>query len=123
MLNMLPSNDKTLLDELSYSLCSKPFSGAVGYIFYADGTPVGVAHLSVSAMSSIDFIGVLPAYRKKGYGDFFTRSILFRLSQISEKICIKYVSGYYNKFGFVSDGKNMYVDSDSLKFEPACGHC
>jgi len=120
---MIPTNDKKLLDELSYAIFSRPYSGAVGYIFYAGEKPVGFASLDVGSTSVIKAIGVVPSARRKGYGDFFTRSILFRLAQISKEIRVAYVSGYYNKFGFKKDGAEMTLESVNLKFDSKCAHC
>lgn len=124
MLNILPSNDKRLLDELTCALCAKTFPATVGYVLYADGKAAGIAHVEVNETSTIKFVGILSAYRKKGYGDFFTRSLLFRLSAISRRIRIAYISGYYTRFGFVADGADgMIAESSDIRFDSSCGHC
>lgn len=123
MLNMLPSCDKKLLDKMSYEIFAKPFKGDIGYVFYDDGQAIGFARLIIGDTSAISEVGILPEFRKNGRGDFFTRSILFRLTQISRYIRIEYKSGYYLQFGFEYDGAGMKITSDKLVFTSSCGHC
>lgn len=123
MLNMLPSSDKKLLDKMSYEIFAKPFQGDIGYVFYDDGQAVGFARLIIGDTSAIAEVGITPEHRKKGRGDFFTRSILFRLTQISRYIRIDYKSGYFLQFGFEYDGEGMKIASDKLVFPSSCGHC
>ncbi|HHU43830.1 MAG: GNAT family N-acetyltransferase [Bacillota bacterium] len=121
MLSIMPTNDKKLLDKMSNDIFSRHYNGDIGYILYVDEKEAGVAQLSIGETSAIMAIGILPDYRKKGYGDFFTRSILFRLSQISQKIKINYVDDYYTKFGFKKKNDYMEIDSKDLEFTKT--HC
>ncbi|MFW5780705.1 MAG: GNAT family N-acetyltransferase [Bacillota bacterium] len=116
MLNMIPTNDKKLLDNMSNTIFSRPFKGDIGYVFYVDEKEVGFAKLNIGETSSIVAIGILPEFRKKGYGDFFTRSILFRLSQIAKIIKINYIDDYFLKFGFKNKVNYMEIESKDLKF-------
>lgn len=123
MLNMLPSNDKKMLDKMSYEIFAKPFQGDIGYVFYDDGQAIGFARLKIGDTSAIAEVGIIPERRKKGMGDFFTRSILFRLTQISRYIRIEYTSEYFLQFGFEYDDGGMKIASDKLVFISSCGHC
>lgn len=123
MLNMMPTNDKKLLDNLSFNIFAEPFKGEVGYVFYSDKKPVGFAKLNVGDTSSIKAIGILPKQRGKGLGDFFTRSILFRLTQISRYIKVEYKSDYFIQFGFKTVNNHMEIESDKLKFIENHNHC
>ncbi len=123
MLNMLPTNDRKLLGSMSFKIFSSPFEGDIGYIFYEDDKPIGFAKLVVGDTSIISAIGILPDYRGKGYGDFFTRSILFRLTQISRKIVVNYIDDYYLKFGFIPKDNIMEIESYKLTFNEKNHHC
>ena len=123
MLNMLPTNDRKLLDSMSFKIFSSPFEGDIGYIFYEDDKPIGFAKLVVGDTSIISAIGILPDYRGKGYGDFFTRSILFRLTQISRKIVVNYIDDDYLKFGFIPKDNIMEIESYKLTFNEKNHHC
>lgn len=123
MLNMLPTSDKKLLDKMSYEIFAKPFQGDIGYVFYNDGSPVGFARLIIGDTSVVSEVGVLPEHRRKGYGDFFTRSVLFRLIQISRTVKIAYKSAYYLPFGFTDEGDGMTIASEKLVFTQQCQHC
>jgi hypothetical protein len=120
---MLPTNDKKLLDKLSYEIFAKPFQGDIGYVFYENDEAVGFARLEVGDTSTIIEVGVLNEHRKKGLGDFFTRSILFRLSQISRYIRIGYKSSYYLPMGFDYDEDGMKIAAGKLVFPHNCKHC
>lgn len=123
MLNMKPTNNKKLLDSLSFAVFSKAFDGEIGYVFYKDDAPVGFTKLEIGDTSKIVGVAILPDCRKKGYGDFFTRSTLFRLTQISRYIEIGYVSDYFLKFGFNKKGQIMEIESDKLVFIDKNHHC
>lgn len=116
MLNMKPTNDKKLLDSLSFKALSQPFEGNIGYVFYKDEEPLGFAKFEIGETSTIIAIAILKEHRKKGYGDFFTRSVLFRLTQISRTIEIDYYSDYFLQFGFKKKGEKMEINSDCLVF-------
>lgn len=114
MLNMLPTSDSKLLDDLSHKIFSRPFHNDIGYVFYENEQPIGFASLQIGDTSCISSIGVLPTHRGKGRGNFFTCSILFRLSQISRYVKISYVSDYYLKFGFEKRDGYMIIASEKL---------
>lgn len=122
MLKMLPSTDKELLNKLSYDIFAKPFEGNIAYIFYNDSEEIGFAYFDIDDTSVIKLIGILPLQRKKGYGDFFTRSIFFRLQQICRTIRVECQSQYYKKFGFKENDGGMEVSSKKLTFGNKC-HC
>ena len=52
MLNMLPTNDRKLLDSMSFKIFSSPFEGDIGYMFYEDDKPIGFAKLVVGDTSN-----------------------------------------------------------------------
>lgn len=122
MLKMAPIIDKELLNGLSVKIFNKPFAQTIGYVFFEGDTPIGISSfLADKKQSEIICIGILSEYRGRGLGDFFTRSILLRLSEVGERIVVDYPSGYFTKFGFFeSDGK-MVVDSKNLTFPSECG--
>lgn len=123
MLNMLPTNDNKLLNSLSYKIFTKPFQGDIGYVFYNDEVAVGFARLIVGDTSCISAIGILEEHRGKGLGDFFTRSILFRCSQISRYIKINYIDNYFLRFGFEIKDNIMEIASENLVFTDKKHHC
>lgn len=123
MLNMIPTNDQKLLDSLSYKIFTTPFQGDIGYVFYKDDESVGFAKLIIGDTSCISAIGILPEYRGKGLGDFFTRSILFRLSQISRFIKVNYIEDYFLRFGFQKKDNIMEIASEKLVFTDENHHC
>lgn len=123
MLNMLPTNDNKLLDSLSYKIFTIPFQGDIGYVFYNENETIGFAKFLVGDTSTVTAIGILPEQRNKGFGDFFTRSILYRLTQISRFIKINYIDDYYLKFGFEKKEDYMIIASDKLVFMGANCHC
>lgn len=121
MLTITPTNDKNLLDDLSIKIFGKKFCGDVGFVLYNGNKPSGIAKISCrEEFSAIIFIGVLPEFRKEKLGDFFTRSILLRMSEVSDKIEINYVSDYYKKFGFKEENGKMIIESDKLYFPCEC---
>ena len=92
-------------------------------IISVDGTPVGVATASFkSRTASIDHVGIIPEYRKQGYGDALTRTLLLKLSEIACTVTVNAVVPYYNRFGFVTAGDGMSLDVKDLVFPSACKH-
>lgn len=122
MLSFTATNDKGLLDRLSEEIFLKKFPAEVGFVLCEDDEPIGVARINIlPTVSVIELVGVIGAFRKKGYGDFFTRSLMNALSNVSEVIEIGYESDYYLKFGFERGGKGMKIDSRNLVFPSKCG--
>ncbi|HHX48798.1 MAG TPA: GNAT family N-acetyltransferase [Clostridiales bacterium] len=123
MLEFFATNDKKQLDAIMQDVFGKDFPGQVGYVLSYNDTIIGISKISVTPeISSIKFIGISKPYRKKGFGDFFTRSLMNTLSYVSEVIVIEYVSNYYLQFGFVEKNKTMTIDSKNIIFPSKCGH-
>ncbi len=121
MLRMSPCVEKKLLNELNNKIFGKDYEHTIGYIFYEQDTPIGISmFLANSEVSVIFSVGLIEEARKKGYGDFFTRSIMLRLSEVGEKIEIKYISDYYKKFGFIEVDGKMVINSEKLIFPSDC---
>ena len=122
MISLGATNDKTLNDKLHTAIFSAPLDGDVGYILNVDGVPAGIAKLIVTPEEShIVRVGILPKLRGKGYGDFFTRSLMNVLIDVTDKIVVDYVSDYYLKFGFAEENGTMVIDPEKLVFPHACG--
>lgn len=122
MLNLDATNDLTLLNTLHNAIFGNDIQGKVGYVFYVDGVPAGVAKLDIDATSAtLREVGILKGFRGKGYGDFFTRSLMNCCIDITDVI-YAYKDDYFLKFGFTEDGERMRVDSDKLTFPHACKH-
>lgn len=122
MLEMYPSADAKLNSKLTKTLFSRePLSG-VSFVLTAEGKNVGLMELRLPPNGNgILSVGILPEFRGKGYGDFFTRAALLRLSETGEEIRIAYASEYYLKFGFRQCGKEMILKSKDLYFPHECG--
>ncbi|HKL74258.1 MAG TPA: hypothetical protein VJ903_05135, partial [Clostridia bacterium] len=87
MLSFAPTNDKALLNNLSKSIFDCDYESDVGFVLYQSKESVGLAKISCCTEKSIVLkVGIIPSKRKLGYGDFFTRSLLFRMSKVSEII-------------------------------------
>lgn len=122
MIGLNATNDKTLLNGLHNAIFGCDIEGDVGYVLYVDGIPAGVAKLSVTEEEAhIIRVGILGKLRGKGYGDFFTRSLMNVLIDVTDVIYADYVDDYYLKFGFERDGDRMRIDSDKLTFPRKCG--
>ena len=117
--------NKPLLNELSQKIFKKDFDSSVGFALYFEEKPIGLAKIKVDEnLSHLIFIGISEDFRKKGFGDFFTRSLLNSLSAVSEKIGISYKSDYFLKFGFTENGNEMIINSENLHFPRKCkGEC
>jgi hypothetical protein len=121
MLTISPSNDKEVLNNLSKSIFNSNFEGNVGYILTLGNVPIGIAKINCSQkISSLSQIGILQEYRKQKYGDFFARSILLRLSTVSDKIEIYCINDYFKKFGFIEKKGKLVVSSNDLVFPSEC---
>lgn len=123
MISFGATNDKRVLDRLHEAIFSSPLDGSVGYVLDVDGVPAGIAKLRVTFEEShIVRVGILPGFRGRGYGDFFTRSLMNVLIDVTDRIIVDYASDYYLKFGFAREGDHMVIDPEKLVFPRACRH-
>ena len=121
MLSLGASNDKKLLNELHNAIFGTDIVGDVGYLLYIQDEPVGIAKLKVTQEEMrIISVGLLEKYRGKGYGDFFTRSLMNIFIDVTDYIVSEYVDDYFLKFGFVTRGDVMVVESEKLTFPRKC---
>ncbi len=121
MLSLGASNDKKLLNELHNAIFGTDIVGDVGYLLYIQDEPVGIAKLKVTPEEMrIISVGLLEKYRGKGYGDFFTRSLMNIFIDVTDYIVSEYVDDYFLKFGFVTRGDVMVVESEKLTFPRKC---
>ena len=121
MLSLGASNDKKLLNELHNAIFGTDIVGDVGYLLYIQDEPVGIAKLEVTPEEMrIISVGLLEKYRGKGYGDFFTRSLMNIFIDVTDYIVSEYVDDYFLKFGFVTRGDVMVVESEKLTFPRKC---
>ncbi len=122
MISFGATNDKRVLDALHNAIFGVPIEGDVGYVLDVDGVPAGVAKLKVTPEEShIVRVGILPKLRGRGYGDFFTRSLMNVLIDVTDRIVADYVSDYYLKFGFTEENGTMSIDPEKLVFPHSCG--
>lgn len=121
MLSLGASNDKILLNQLHNAIFGCDIVGDVGYLLYMGDEPIGVAKLKVTPdeMHILE-VGILENYRGKGYGDFFTRSLMNIFIDVTDYIFSDYVDDYFLKFGFVQKDDVMVVESDKLTFPRKC---
>ena len=121
MLSLGASNDKILLNQLHNAIFGCDIVGDVGYLLYIGDEPIGVAKLKVTPdeMHILE-VGILANYRGKGYGDFFTRSLMNIFIDVTDYIFSDYVDDYFLKFGFVQKDDVMVVESDKLTFPRKC---
>ena len=123
MLSLTPSTDKELLANLSKEVFRDNFYSNVGYVLLCDNKNAGLAEFSVGKVSRFIRADVKEQYKDKGYRDFFTRAILYRLGQVSPEIEIDYYSPYFEQFGFKRYGKDkMRIDTRNLVFPANCAH-
>ena len=121
MLSLGASNDKALLNELHNAIFGNGMTGDVGYLLYISDQPIGLARLKVTPEEMhILEVGILSAYRKKGYGDFLTRSLMNIFIDVTDRIYSDYASDYFLKFGFTREGDVMVVESEKLTFPRKC---
>lgn len=122
MLGYGVTDDKEIIESLTQEIYGKKLDMVIGYVFYEDEKPAGIANLVVTPeVSEIKSIGILPSRRKNGFGNFFTRCLLLRLSEVSEKI-VTYNDDYFYQFGFTQEGKKMSIDSNKIDFPSDCKH-
>ena len=121
MLSLGASNDKALLNELHNAIFGNDMLGDVGYLLYISDKPIGLARLKATPEEMhILEVGILPDYRKKGYGDFLTRSLMNVFIDVTDRIYSDYLDDYFLKFGFTREGDVMVVESEKLTFPRKC---
>ncbi len=121
MLRFTATNDKNLLGRLYGEIFGEDFDRSVGYVLYDGDKPIGIAKMTVKTdVSVLERVGILPEERGKGNGDFFTRSLIWGMSNVSEKVVIAAVMPYYEKFGFKAEGDIMTCKSSVVAFPCGC---
>lgn len=91
---------------------------------YNDNDPVGVAVFGISdngCASVLYRVGILECVRDKRFGDFFIRSMLYKLSLSGMDILINEYNRHFEKFGFVKTDNGMRVKNCELMFPSKCG--
>ncbi len=121
MLSLGASNDKNLLNSLHNAIFGTDMVGDVAYLLYFGDEPIGIAKLKVTPeeMHVVE-VGIVEGYRKKGYGDFFTRSLMNIFIDVTDRIYSDYIDDYFLKFGFTRTGDVMVVESGKLVFPRKC---
>lgn len=121
MLKYVAVNDKSLLDTTHRALFGEDYPKQVGFLLYDDEKVIGLAQMTINPDTSrLEKVGILKEERGKKNGDFFTRSLIWGLSHVSEKIIVCYKSEYFKKFGFIEDGDTMSCLSKDVKFPCDC---
>lgn len=121
MLTLEYCEERTLLDKLHEEIFGGKCSESFGVVLRADGVPCGLAlyRLQEGAVR-LEKVGVLRGERGKGYGDFFTRALIFKFMQSGSDIVAPCVCDYYKKLGFTQDGGEMRVAPEKVVFPSAC---
>lgn len=91
---------------------------------YNDNDPVGVAVFGISdngCASVLYRVGILECVRDKRFGDFFIRSMLYKLSLSGMDILLNEYNSHFEKFGFIKTDKGMRVKNCELVFPSKCG--
>lgn len=91
---------------------------------YCDNDPVGVAVFGISddeCASVLYRVGVIESVRGKRFGDFFIRSMLYKLSLSGMDILLNEYDSRFEKYGFVKYDKGMRVKNSELVFPSKCG--
>lgn len=90
---------------------------------------VGERPCGVSMMRYVDkkrirleWVGITPDMRGKGFGDFLTRASINKAIDISEYIEISYADDYFEKFGFERKDNKMQIESKKVVFPSKCNH-
>ncbi len=98
-----------------------------------EGTPVGTGRIWWEDGSfMLGFIGVLPKYRGRGFGDFLVRLLLFKAQQHNAvKIAMKaspVMTPFFQKYGFMpvddqpTDGEQLLMlDGQSIVLDACLG--
>ena len=112
-------------EELKSALAEELFPGEkVGsaVVLRADGVPCGLAEYALeSDCVRIKKAGVIKSERGKGYGDFFTRALVFKFMKSGMDIAADCESEYFQNLGFKRDGKGgMRVSPGEVVFPSQC---
>ncbi len=112
-----------MLDGLSRAIFGTPAHSACGAVLSCDGVYCGVAFYGIGDELHIRSVGILPEYRGRGYGDFFTRTLIYKFMFYNKDIVVDYHDDYYINLGFASEGDNsMRADCADIVFPSGCGH-
>ncbi len=123
MLTVEWSEDRRLLDGLSRAIFDCSARDLCGAVLSCDGVYCGVAFYGVGECIHIKSVGILPEYRGNGYGDFFTRTLIYKFMFYNKDIVVDYHDDYYINLGFVSDGDgSMRASCDDVVFPSGCEH-
>lgn len=121
MLKYNATNDKELLNSLHQSVFGGVYPKDIGFVLYYGDIPIGIAQMVIDKeLSILQKVGILEEYRNKKFGDFFTRSLIWGLSQASKKVQISYENEYFKKFGFSAKNGIMIADSEKIVFPCEC---
>ena len=121
MLKYTATNDKKVLDELNRNIFDKPYAKQVGFVLFDDEKAIGIASMTIrETVSVLEEVGIVKEARGKGNGDFFTRSLIWGLANVSETVEIVDVSPYYEKFGFREENGVMRCASEKIVFPCNC---
>lgn len=112
-------------EELKSALAEELFPGEkVGsaVVLRADGVPCGLAEYALEGdCVRIKKVGVIKSERGKGYGDFFTRALVFKFMRSGMDIAADCESDYFANLGFTPDGKGgMRVSPERVVFPSQC---
>jgi len=122
MFSISPSLDVNLIKDLLNKTEGHGLSD-LALIIHVDGEPGGVATASFKSKTAvIEHIGIIESYRKQGYGDALTRTLLLKLSEIAYTVVVNRSIPYFTRFGFVENADGMTLDVTKLVFPSACKH-
>ena len=122
MFSISPSLDVNLIKDLLNKTEGCDLSD-LALIIHVDGEPVGVATASFKSKTAvIEHVGIIESYRKQGYGDALTRTLLLKLSEIAYTVVVGKKIPYFTRFGFETNGNTMTLDVTKLVFPSACKH-
>ena len=112
-------------EELKAALAGELFPGeGVGsaVVLLSGGVPCGLAEYALEGdCVRIKKVGVIKSERGKGYGDFFTRALVFKFMRSGMDIAADCESDYFANLGFTPDGKGgMRVSPDRVVFPSQC---
>ena len=114
-------------EKLKGALAGELFPGeGVGcaVALLSDGVPCGLAEYALEEGGvRLKKVGIVKGERGKGYGDFFTRALVFKFMQSGMDILVDGRSAYFENLGFKADGKGgMRVSPDEVVFPSQCKH-
>lgn len=117
--------DRNVSDNIEKDIFGDILSFGERTLLFEEDIPIGVSVFSLSDDGIIiSRIGLLREYRGRRYGDFFTRSIIYKFLPYRMKIYIDGIYPYFYKLGFVDDGDRMVAESDDIIFPSTCkGDC